>query len=252
MTEKAKRFGKKVLAKGKPSMTNLSPNNIWRQGLWDNNPGLVQLLGLCPLLAVTTNTVNGLGLGLATMCVLVITNTLVSLIRHQIPRNIRIPLFVLIIASAVTVVELLLQAYFYELSRTLGIFIPLIVTNCTILARAEAFASKQPPRLALQDGLAQGLGFAAVLIVLGASRELVGQGSLFANADTLLGPWASGLTLTFLPSNQGLLLALLPPGAFIGLGLMVAARQYWVIRTANHTAENSEAPAIEHHDQSPA
>lgn len=233
-------------------MTNPSPKHTWRQGLWDNNPGLVQLLGLCPLLAVTTNTVNGLGLGVATMCVLVITNTLVSLIRHQIARDIRIPLFVLIIASTVTVVELLLQAYFYELSRTLGIFIPLIVTNCTILARAEAFASKQPPRLALQDGLAQGLGFGAVLVFLGAARELIGQGSLFANADTLLGPWASGLTLTLLPNNQGLLLALLPPGAFIGLGLMVAARQYWVMRTVRRTKQHNEVAAIGHHDQSPA
>ncbi len=158
----------------------------------------------------------------------------------------------LIIASAVTVVELLLQAYFYELSRTLGIFIPLIVTNCTILARAEAFASKQPPTLAIQDGLAQGIGFAAVLVVLGASRELIGQGTLFANAETLLGPWAAELTLAVLPNNQGLLLALLPPGAFIGLGLMVAARQHWVARLAKQTKQQNEASSIEQHDQSPA
>lgn len=233
-------------------MSETNPTSIWRQGLWDNNPGLVQLLGLCPLLAVTTNAVNGIGLGLATVCVLVMTNTLVSLIQHQIRRDIRIPLFVLIIASAVTVVELLLQAYFYELSRTLGIFIPLIVTNCTILARAEAFASKQPVGLAIQDGLAQGIGFALVLIVLGAGRELIGQGTVLANADNLLGPWASALTLTVSANNQGLLLALLPPGAFIGLGLLVAARQYWVRRLSLQEKSDNEVADIGQHDQSPA
>jgi len=233
-------------------MSEVNPTSIWRQGLWDNNPGLVQLLGLCPLLAVTTNAVNGIGLGLATVCVLVMTNALVSLIKHQIRRDIRIPLFVLIIASAVTVVELLLQAYFYELSRTLGIFIPLIVTNCTILARAEAFASKQPVGLAIQDGVAQGIGFAGVLIVLGAGRELIGQGTLFASADNLLGAWASVLTITVSPNGQGLLLALLPPGAFIGLGLLVAARQYWVGRYAVQNKSQQEDTAIEQHDQSPA
>jgi len=233
-------------------MSEANQTYIWRQGLWDNNPGLVQLLGLCPLLAVTTNAVNGIGLGLATVCVLVMTNTLVSLIQHQIRRDIRIPLFVLIIASAVTIVELLLQAYFYELSRTLGIFIPLIVTNCTILARAEAFASKQPVGLAIQDGLAQGIGFALVLIVLGAGRELIGQGTVFANADNLLGAWASVLTITASANNQGLLLALLPPGAFIGLGLLVAARQYWVGRSSLQNQSEHEVADIGQHDQRPA
>jgi len=201
-------------------------NRIWSQGLWDNNPGLVQLLGLCPLLAVTTNAVTGIGLAVATLFVLVITNTVVSALRHHITRDIRIPLFVLIIASTVTTVDLLLQAYFFELSQTLGIFIPLIVTNCTILARAEAFASRQRIGPSLQDGIAQGLGFGLVLIVLGSLRELLGQGTLFANADALLGEWAKGLYMEPLLEGGGLLLAILPPGAFILLGLLVALRQH--------------------------
>ncbi len=203
---------------------------IWRQGLWQNNPGLVQLLGLCPLLAVTTTTVNGLGLGLATIFVLVCSNLAVSLLRSTLQPEIRIPAFVLIIATTVTVVDLSLQAWWHDLSRTLGIFVPLIVTNCTILARAEAFASRQPPISALHDGLAQGIGFALVLIALGAGRELIGQGSLFADADLLLGPWAEGLTVQMMPEGWGLLLAMLPPGAFIGLGLLVALRQYLIQR----------------------
>ncbi len=203
---------------------------IWRQGLWQNNPGLVQLLGLCPLLAVTTTTVNGLGLGLATIFVLVCSNLAVSLLRSTLQPEIRIPAFVLIIATTVTVVDLSLQAWWHDLSRTLGIFVPLIVTNCTILARAEAFASRQPPISALHDGLAQGIGFALVLIALGAGRELIGQGSVFADADLLLGPWAEGLTVQMMPEGWGLLLAMLPPGAFIGLGLLVALRQYLIQR----------------------
>lgn len=197
---------------------------IWRQGLWENNPGLVQLLGLCPLLAVTGTAVNGLGLGLATLFVLVISNLAVSAMRGIISAEIRIPVFVLIIATLVTVVDLVMQAWFSSLSRTLGIFIPLIVTNCTILGRAEAFASRRPIGDAVIDGLAQGTGFAAVLVVLGAGREIIGHGTLMADAHLLLGDWARALEITLLPQQTGLLLAVLPPGAFIGLGLMVAAR----------------------------
>src|SRR6056297_3066895 len=197
---------------------------IWRQGLWDNNPGLVQLLGLCPLLAVTGTAVNGLGLGLATLFVLVMSNLAVSAMRAVIKPEIRIPVFVLVIATLVTVVDLVMQAWFSSLSATLGIFIPLIVTNCTILGRAEAFASRRPVGEAVTDGLAQGTGFAAVLIVLGAVREIVGHGTLLADAHLLLGDWARVLEIEFMPQQTGLLLAVLPPGAFIGLGLMVAAR----------------------------
>ena len=203
---------------------------IWRQGLWRNNPGLVQLLGLCPLLAVTNTAVNGLGLGLATLFVLVSSNLAVSLLRGSLVPEIRIPAFVLIIATIVTVVDLSLQAWLHELSRTLGIFVPLIVTNCTILARAEAFASRQQPLAAVHDGLAQGVGFGLVLLSLGALREIIGQGTLLADAGLLLGDWADVLTIRLMPDGYGLLLALLPPGAFIGLGLLVALRQYLIQR----------------------
>lgn len=203
---------------------NPSSAEIWRRGLWDNNPGLVQLLGLCPLLAVTGTAINGLGLGIATLLVLVLSNLAVSASRHLVTPEVRIPIFVLIIASLVTVVDLAMQAWFPQLSRTLGIFIPLIVTNCAILGRAEAFASRNPVRKAVADGLAQGTGFALVLILLGASRELIGHGTLMADAHLLLGDWARALEFRILPESTGFLLAILPPGAFIGLGLMIALR----------------------------
>lgn len=213
---------------------------LWREGLWDNNPGLVQLLGLCPLLAVTGTAINGLGLGLATLLVLVLSNLAVSATRRLITQELRIPVFVLIIASLVTVVDLLMQAWLPQLSRTLGIFIPLIVTNCTILGRAEAFASRNPVGSALVDGLAQGLGFAAVLVLLGGARELLGQGTLLADAHLLLGEWARVLEFRLLPEQSGLLLAILPPGAFIGLGLMIALRSRLLRReAAEHTAAAS-------------
>ena len=214
---------------------NASSIEIWRQGLWDNNPGLVQLLGLCPLLAVTGTAVNGLGLGLATLFVLVLSNVSVSAMRHVIRPEIRIPVFVLLIATLVTVVDLVMQAWFSSLSRTLGIFIPLIVTNCTILGRAEAFASRRPMGEALIDGLAQGMGFAAVLIVLGAGREVIGHATLMADAHLLLGDWARALEITLLPQQTGLLIAVLPPGAFIGLGLMVAAKNRIIRNRAERT-----------------
>ncbi|NEZ04202.1 electron transport complex subunit E [Wenzhouxiangella sp. XN201] len=223
-------------------MTKTETNRIWRDGLWDNNPGLVQLLGLCPLLAVSNTAVNGLGLGLATLLVLVVSNGLVSLLRSAWRPEIRIPAFVLIIASTVTAIDLAMQAWLHELSRTLGIFVPLIVTNCTILARAEAFASKQPAGAALHDALAQGTGFAAVLIVLGAGREIVGQGTLLAGADMLFGEAAASWTIPMLPFDSGLLLAVLPPGAFIGLGLLVALRQYLVSRPQRAGVASSPAP----------
>ncbi len=216
---------------------NDSAREIWRQGLWDNNPGLVQLLGLCPLLAVTGTAVNGLGLGLATLFVLVLSNLAVSLTRGLVQPEIRIPVFVLIIATLVTVVDLVMQAWFSGLSRTLGIFIPLIVTNCTILGRAEAFASRRSVGEALIDGLAQGAGFAAVLIALGAGREIVGHGTLMADAHLLLGEWARSLELVVLPEQIGLLLAVLPPGAFIGLGLLIALKN----RIANIRAERTRS-----------
>lgn len=195
---------------------------VVKTGLWTNNAGLVQLLGLCPLLAVSTSFVNGLGLGIATTLVLLASNVTVSMIREFVRPEIRIPVFVLVIASFVTAVELAMNAWFHELFRVLGIFIPLIVTNCAIIGRAEAFASRQPPALAALDGLAMGLGFTGVLVTLGAARELIGQGTLFAGAHMMFGAGAGALELRLL--DGGFLLALLPPGAFIGLGLLVAVK----------------------------
>lgn len=193
-------------------------------GLWTNNPGMVQLLGLCPLLAVTNSVVNGLGLGIATLLVLTCSNLSVSLTRRWLSKEIRIPVFVLIIASLVTTVELFMNAWFHDLFRLLGIFIPLIVTNCAIIGRAEAFASRQPPLAAAWDGFMMGLGFLLVLVVLGGMREILGSGSLFAGAEMMFGRLGAAMSLQIFPADNGFLLALLPPGAFIGLGLMIAAR----------------------------
>jgi electron transport complex protein RnfE len=199
---------------------------IFRNGLWQENPGLVQLLGLCPLLAVSNTLINGLGLGIATIFVICATNVLVSATRQWTHHDLRLPTFVLVIATFVTIVELLFKAFAFNLHLALGIFIPLIVTNCVILGRAEAFASRQPPLAALVDGLAHGIGFAAVLGLLGGVREIIGQGSLFAGAEMLFGPASASLTLRFSNEPVGFLLAVLPPGAFIGLALFIALRNY--------------------------
>ncbi|MDB2448827.1 electron transport complex subunit E [bacterium] len=197
---------------------------LTRNGLWHNNPALVQLLGLCPLLAVTGSVVNALGLGIATLVVLVGSNTAVSLIRHYVPDAVRLPAFVMIIASFVTCAELLMQAFTYELYQVLGIFIPLIVTNCAILGRADAFARKNPVLPAMLDGLMMALGFLAVLLVLGALREIVGQGTLFTNMQLIFGPMAADWELTVFPNYPDFLFAVLPPGAFVGLGLLIALK----------------------------
>ena len=193
-------------------------------GLWHNNPALVQLLGLCPLLAVSGTVVNGLGLGLATTLTLIISNLAVSLVRNQLPDEVRIPVFVMIIAAAVTSIELVISAWFYQLYLILGIFIPLIVTNCAIIARAEAFAFRNSPLPALVDGLFMGLGFTAVLTLLGAIREVIGYGTLLRQADLLFGDVAAGWTVTLVDGYNGFLLAILPPGAFIALGFMIALK----------------------------
>ena len=193
-------------------------------GLWKNNPALVQLLGLCPLLAVSGSVVNALGMGLATAIVLMGTNTLVSLVRNVVPDTIRLPAFVLIIAGAVTLVELLMQAFAYGLYEVLGIFLPLITTNCVVLGRAEAFASKHPVPLAALEGLMMGLGFSAVLVVLGALRELLGNGTLFADMQLLFGPVAADWVIRPFGEYRHFLLAVLPPGAFLFTGLLIALK----------------------------
>jgi electron transport complex protein RnfE len=212
-----------------------------RDGLWDNNQALVALLGLCPLLAVTSTAVNGLGLGIATTLVLTLSNVTVSLVRNLVRPEIRLPVFVLVIASFVTAVELAMNAWFHELYNVLGIFIPLIVTNCAIIGRAETFGSRNPPLPALLDGLSMGLGFSAALVVLGGLRELVGQGTLLSQAHLMFGEGARGLTLSLGDAYPGLLMAILPPGAFIGLGLMIALKN--VIDARRKQAEAAKASA---------
>lgn len=205
-------------------MPQSSFDNPVTAGLWRNNPALVQLLGICPLLAVTTSLVNGLALGLATTFVIVLTNLIVGTVRRWLLPAVRILIFVLIIASLVTVVDLLSSAYFHELHEVLGLFIPLIVTNCAILGQAETVASRRPLSVSVLAGLNTGLGFAAVLAVLGGLRELVGNGTVLANLQLLLGSTATSTGIE-LPMS-GMLVAILPPGAFFGLAFLVAAKNY--------------------------
>jgi len=205
-------------------MSTPNVSDILYQGLWKNNPGLVQLLGLCPLLAVSNTFINALGMGLATTLVLTSSNFVVALARPVLREEIRIAIFVLVIAGFVGVVELVMQAHFYELYLILGIFIPLIVTNCIIIGRAEAFASRQPLWAATFDGFTMGMGFTLVLLLLGGMREVIGSGTLFADAHILFGSWAKGITISFGENARGILLFALPPGAFIGLGFLVAMK----------------------------
>ncbi len=207
----------------------ISYREIAKNGLWDNNPALTQLLGLCPLLAVSNSFINALGLGLATTLTLISSNLIVSLIRNWVRQEVRIPVFVLVIASVVTIIELNMQAFFTDLYDTLGIFIPLIVTNCVIIGRAESFAAKNTVLKSSFDGLMMGLGFTLVLLILGSAREIIGAGTLFAQADlmfgeTLLFTHPKDWVIVFGKDYGGFLLAILPPGAFIGLGLLLALK----------------------------
>lgn len=205
-------------------MSEISYRELSLNGLWKNNPAIVQLLGLCPLLAVTASVVNAIGLAVATAAVLVCSNISVSLIRNIVSDAIRLPAFVMIIASAVTCIELLMQAYTYELYEILGIFLPLITTNCVILGRADGFASRNTLAPAAFDGLIMGAGFGLVLVLLGALRELLGTGALFANMDLLFGPDAANWKITVIDDYPNFLLAILPPGAFIFTGLIIAGK----------------------------
>lgn len=199
---------------------------LFQNGLDKQNAGLVQLLGLCPLLAISNTLVNAISLGLATMLVMAFASGAVSGVRHFVPHEIRIPVFVLIIAALVTVIDLLMHAYVPRLYVVLGIFIPLITTNCIVLARADAFASKNHPLHSVIDAVAMGLGLTLVLIVLGGLREFVGQGTLLSGIDLVFGAEARPFVLQVLPDYEGFLLAILPPGAFIALGLLIAAHNW--------------------------
>jgi electron transport complex protein RnfE len=224
-----------------PIMTQY--NTIAKDGLWHNNAVFAQMLGLCPLLAVSNTVINALGLGIATIMVMILSNISVSLIRNIVRPEIRLPVFVVIIASAVTAIELIIHAWFHELYLVLGIFIPLIVTNCAIIARAESFASKNTVIKSFFDGLMMGLGFTLVLVTLGALREVIGMGTLFSNAHIMFGDSMQWLTIEVFPNYQGFLLAILPPGAFIGLAFLLAGRNY-IVKTQKKRTKKQKQQAI--------
>ena len=223
-------------------MADTSYRELSLNGLWKNNPAIVQLLGLCPLLAVTGSVVNALGLAAATTMVLVCSNTAVSLIRNIVSDAVRLPAFVMIIASAVTCIELLMQAFAYELYQILGIFLPLITTNCVILGRADAFASKNKLGPAMYDGFIMGVGFGVILVLLGAMRELIGTGALFANMDLLFGSGAANWEIVLVEGYQPFLLAILPPGAFIFTGLIIAAKNLIDMQIKKHQDARKTKP----------
>jgi electron transport complex protein RnfE len=199
---------------------------IVENGLWKQNPGVVQLLGLCPTLAVTTSVVNGVSLGLATALVMAASNGAVSPVRKLVPAEIRVPVFILVIAALVTVIDLTIHGFAEPLHKVLGIFIPLIVVNCIVLARVESFAAKNPPAPAILDGFMMGLGLTFVLGILGGMRELIGKGTLFSGLDLAFGPSFKPYVLTLIADYQGFLLAILPPGAFLGLACLIAFRNW--------------------------
>ncbi len=198
---------------------------LMADGLWHNNPIFTQMLALCPLMAVTTTATNGLGMGLVTTAVVTCSNLLVSLIRRHVPNQIRIPIFTLLIASLVTLVDQAMNAWLHDLHRVLGLFISLIVVNCCILGRAESFAVKNPPLASLVDGLATGLGFTLGMVVMGGCREILGSGTLFSGASLLLGPHFTFMELTVIPEYRGFLLMMLPPGGFVMMGLLLAGKR---------------------------
>lgn len=218
-----------------------SMRSIFSDGLWSQNMVFTQMLALCPLLAVTGTATNGLGMGLATTAVLVCSNTAVALIRNWVSPSVRIPVFIVLIATLVTLVDMSLNAWLHDLYKVLGLFIALIVCNCGILGRAEAFASRHPVGAAAADGLAMGLGFTVALVVLGATREILGSGTLFASASLLLGEQFHFMEMTLIPEYKGFLLMILPPGGFLALGFLMAAQRAWESHRSRMAARQGNA-----------
>ena len=211
-------------------MADSKYSTIIKDGLWDNNGVFSMLLGMCPAMAMTTSATNGFGMGLATAVVMAASSWLVAIFRNRITTEVRIPVYILIVAAMVTVVDLGMNAWMHELYKVLGLFIPLIVSNCLPLARLEAFAAKQPPVSALLDGLFMGLGFTIALTAVGAVREILGSGTLFADASLLLGPTFKVIEMRLLPSDMGVLMMILPPGGFIVTGLLVVVKRLLDLR----------------------
>lgn len=198
---------------------------VLRDGLWDNNVTFTQMLALCPLMALTSTATNGLGMGLATTLVLILTNAVVSMARNVISPEVRIPVFVLLIAAVVTIVDMAINAWMHELHKVLGLFLPLIVTNCAILGRAESFASRNPVSHSIVDGFAMGVGFTFALTLIGIVREISASGTVFAHASSLLGNHFVFLETTVIPHYRGFLLMMLPPGGFLALGFVLAGKR---------------------------
>ncbi len=224
-----------------PVINKVDYKAIIKNSVWTQNTGLVQILGMCPLLAISTSVVNGVGLGLATAMVMAFSNGGVSAVRNFVPHEIRNPVYILIIAVLVTVIDMAMNAYVHPLYLVLGIFVPLIVTNCIVLARAEAFASKNPIVPSMLDGFMMGVGLTLVLAVLGAIREVFGKGTLLSGIDLALGASAKSMVITVLPEYKGFLLAILPPGAFIGLGILIAAKNVFDKRATTRKAKTALA-----------
>jgi H+/Na+-translocating ferredoxin:NAD+ oxidoreductase subunit E len=221
-------------------MTIQEFKEIFHNGLWKQNTGVVQLLGLCPILAVSNSVVNSVSLGLATTLVMTLSGVAIAPIRQLVPNEARIPVFILIIAVLVTIVQFVMNAYMHGLYLVLGIFIPLIVTNCIVLARIEAFASKNPALQSALDGLAMGMGLTAVLAVLGGMREILGHGKLLSGIDLVFGESAKAWVIIVVPNYHGFLFAILPPGAFIALGMLIAGKN-WLNLRAEQKLKGSSA-----------
>ncbi|HEX7455090.1 MAG TPA: electron transport complex subunit E [Gallionella sp.] len=218
---------------------------ITRDSLWNNNIVFAQTLGLCPTMAVTSTATNGLGMGLATTAVLVASNMLISSIRHAVSDEVRIPVYIVIIATLVTLVDVSINAWAHDLYKVLGLYIALIVANCAVLGRAEAYAAKNPILPSGMDGLMMGLGFTFALTTIGAVREILGTGTLFADAHLLLGPAFSFMELKLIPDYKGFLLMILPPGGFLAVGFLIAGKRIIDRRSASMAeAVPVAAPAV--------